>query len=84
MEHLDEMALEHGIGCDERRVSLMELHTADEVFTTGTMGELAHVVEIDGRRIGPPEAGSSAGPVTRRLQDIYARRTASEGALLPF
>ena len=32
--------------------SLTELYTADEAFTTGTMGGLAHVIEVDGRRIG--------------------------------
>ena len=53
----------------ERRVSLSEFHSADEVFTTGTMGELVPVLEIDGRRIGNAEAG----PVTTRLQALYAR-----------
>ena len=56
------------IPVEERRVSLTEFYTADEVFTTGTMGGLAHVVEIDGRRIG---ASTGMGPVTERLQDIY-------------
>ena len=57
----------------ERRVSLSEFHSADEVFTTGTMGELSPVLEIDGRRIG-----DGAGPLTRRLQDLYADIVARE------
>ena len=56
------------IPVEERRVSLTEFYTADEVFTTGTMGGLAHVVEIDGRRIGD---STGMGSVTERLQDIY-------------
>jgi branched-chain amino acid aminotransferase group I len=62
------------IPCIERRVSLSEFHSADEVFTSGTMGELAWVREIDGRPIS-----SSRGPVTARLSDLYAARTRNEG-----
>ncbi len=35
----------------EKNLSLTEFYTADEVFCTGTMGELTPVVEIDGRII---------------------------------
>jgi branched-chain amino acid aminotransferase len=35
----------------EKKLSLTEFYTADEVFATGTMGELTPVVEIDGRKI---------------------------------
>lgn len=69
-----------GIACRERRISLSEVHAADEVFTTGTMGELAPVLEVDGRRIGTGDAG----PVTRRLQELYGEKAASEGRPLPF
>jgi branched-subunit amino acid aminotransferase/4-amino-4-deoxychorismate lyase len=63
------IAQTNGVSVTERRVSLSEFHSADEVFTTGTMGELVPVLEIDGRRIGTGEAG----PVTTRLQALYAR-----------
>ena len=53
--------------------------TADEVFTTGTVGELSPVLEVDGRKIGD----GSIGPVTTRLQELYAERTANEGEPLP-
>jgi len=56
-------------------LSLAEVYRADEVFCTGTMGELAGVVCVDGRRIGDGEPG----PITRRLSAHYADRTASEG-----
>ena len=51
----------------------------DEMFTTGTMGELAPVLECDGRTIGD----GTVGPVTRQLQGWYAERTAKEGTPIP-
>ena len=52
--------------------SLTELYTVDEAFTTGTMGGLAHIVEVDGRRIGPTDR-QGPGPVTAHLQAAYAQ-----------
>lgn len=40
-----------GIDVREKNLSLTEFYAADEVFATGTMGELTPVVEIDGRKI---------------------------------
>jgi branched-chain amino acid aminotransferase len=59
----------------ERDITLNEIYGADEIFCTGTMGELAGVVNVDGRTIGTGEVG----PMTRRLSALYARRTATEG-----
>lgn len=56
-------------------LSLTEFYRADEVFCTGTMGELAPVVAIDGR----PIADSQPGPMTKRLSDLYRRLTETEG-----
>ncbi len=74
------LALEHAIPLQERNISLSEVYAADEGFTTGTMGELAPVLDVDGRTIGNGEVG----PLTQRLQAIYRERTASQGELLPF
>jgi branched-chain amino acid aminotransferase len=63
------------IDCEVRDVSLTELYRADEVFCTGTMGELAGVTWVDGRTIGD----GSIGPMTRRLSALYAECTASGG-----
>ena len=60
-----QLARELGIPAAERDLSLSELYTADEAFTTGTMGALAHVIEVDGRTIPGP------GPLTQRLQQHY-------------
>ena len=47
-----ELAIILNIPYYEKRLSLVDFYTADEVFTTGTMGELTPVVAIDGRKIG--------------------------------
>ncbi len=69
-----------GIPARETRLSLTEFWTADEVFTTGTIGELTPVTEIDGRSIG----AGSPGPVTRRLSALYAAHVRRAGEPLPF
>ena len=56
-------------------LSLTELYRADEAFCTGTMGELAGVTQVDGRRIG----SGAIGPMTGRLAALFAKRTASGG-----
>ena len=75
-----EIAEANEIQVHERRISLMEFHTADEVFTTGTMSEIVPVAEIDGRLI----ADGKCGPVTKQLQQLLKARTESEGEPLPF
>lgn len=59
----------------ERDLTVEDFHAADEMFCTGTMGELAAVVELDGHTIGSGEVG----PMTRRLSDAYSARTRAEG-----
>jgi branched-chain amino acid aminotransferase len=59
----------------ERDLSLTEIYRADEMFCTGTMGELAAVTKVDGRTIGP----GHSGPLTQRLSDLFAERTRNEG-----
>ena len=73
------LASEDGIQVTERNVSLTEVYTADEVFTTGTMGELTPVLKVDGRTIG-----GGSHPLTDRLREIYAEKTATQGEPLPF
>jgi len=63
------------IQCSETDLSPVDVYGADEIFCTGTMGELAGVIKIDNRIIGD----GKVGPMTKRLSDLYARRTASEG-----
>ncbi|MEM7583219.1 MAG: aminotransferase class IV [Acidobacteriota bacterium] len=75
-----ELAAAEGIAARERNVSLAEFYAADEVFTTGTMGELSPVLEIDGRRIG----AGRAGELTSRLRELFLEKASREGEPLPF
>ena len=66
------------IVCREADLSLTDVYRADEMFCSGTMGELAAVVEVDGRQIGGGDE-SAPGPMTRRLSELFAERTSVEG-----
>ena len=70
-----EICRAQSIESEVRDLSLTELYRADEVFCTGTMGELAGVTWVDGRQIGD----GNIGPVTRRLSALYAEQTAMGG-----
>ena len=63
------------IRCLEADLSLIDIYGADEMFCTGTMGELAGVIRVDNRQIGD----GHIGPMTKRLSDLYLKRTATEG-----
>lgn len=69
------LAREHGIGFEVRDIAPDEVYAADEMFCTGTMGEIVPVVEVDGRAIGSGERG----PLTDRLCELFAALTATEG-----
>ena len=71
---------ENDISCAERNLSLTELYTADEVFTSGTMGELTPVLEADGREIG----NGDVGELTRRLQELHRLSAIRDGEEIPF
>jgi branched-chain amino acid aminotransferase len=68
----------NAIPCSEQDLSLTEVYRADEMFCTGTMGELTPVVEVDGRTIGE----GKSGPMTARLCELFAKLTASEGVVV--
>jgi branched-chain amino acid aminotransferase group I len=75
LEICDEIA----IVANERNISLTELYTADEVFTSGTMGELTPILEADGRKI----AAGKVGPITESLQQLHRRFAYDHGTPLP-
>lgn len=60
----------------EKRISIAEMYSADEVFITGTMGELVPVVNIDGRTF-------EKGPITMDLLKRYHEMAKSEGEPVP-
>jgi branched-subunit amino acid aminotransferase/4-amino-4-deoxychorismate lyase len=70
---------EQGIPVAERRLSMTEVYTADEVFTSGTMGELTPILEADGRVIGEGKPGD----MTKRLQSLHREFAFEHGTPLP-
>ncbi len=70
-----EICAEEKIRCIETDLSPADVYGADEMFCTGTMGELAGVIKIDNRTIGD----GNIGPMTKRLSELYAQRTATKG-----
>lgn len=57
------------IKVEERAISRAELYTSDEVFFTGTAAEIEPILTIDGRTV----SDGRAGPITRKLVDLYGR-----------
>jgi branched-chain amino acid aminotransferase len=70
-----DLAAADGIEASVRDISRTEMYAADEVFCTGTMGEIAGVTTIDGRPIGP----GKVGPVTSRIAALYRQHASSHG-----
>jgi branched-chain amino acid aminotransferase len=70
-----DLCQKHAVPHEVKDISLAEVYRADEIFCTGTMGELAPVTEIDGRTIGNGEGG----PMTARLSALYSELTATTG-----
>lgn len=64
----------------ERNVSITEFYSADEVFVTGTMGELTAVSEIDGRKIDQQHNES----ILQKLKEYFKKKTETEGTILNF
>ncbi|MEY2540538.1 MAG: branched-chain amino acid aminotransferase [Verrucomicrobiota bacterium] len=70
-----EICIAEKIKCAETDLKLDDIYRADEVFCSGTMGELAGVTKIDKHTIGDGEVGE----MTKRLSELYTKRTATEG-----
>ena len=71
-----EICAAENIAIVETDLVLEDVYRADEMFCTGTMGELAGVIKLDGRTIGRGEIG----PLTQRLSELFAKRTAAKGS----
>src|SRR2546421_7601937 len=73
-----EICAAENISIRQADLTLEKIYGADEVFCTGTMGELAGVIKIDGHVIGKGDAG----PMTKQLSALFAARTATEGEVV--
>lgn len=70
-----EICRDNNIAHEVRDLTLAEVYSADEMFCTGTMGELAPVSEVDGRTIGNGQVGA----ITKRLCQLFRKLTETEG-----
>jgi len=70
-----QLADELNINCIEKNISISEFYNADEVFITGTMGELTPVYEIDGRII----ENKTGTDIREKLYAAFKKLTATEG-----
>ncbi|HUM46852.1 MAG TPA: aminotransferase class IV, partial [Chitinophagales bacterium] len=75
-----ELALALQLPFREKNISLTEMYNADIVFTTGTMGELMPVNNIDGRMI----VNKNEDTVFRKILEAFRLLTQTEGEPLPF
>ena len=64
---------ENKIPIFEKNISVTEFYNADQVFTTGTMGELAQVIEIDKRQI------NSTGRLLNTINSYFRVLTETTG-----
>ena len=64
---------ENNIPIFEKNISITEFYNADQVFTTGTMGELANVVEIDKRKI------KNKGNILSKIKELFREKTQTLG-----
>ena len=73
-----DICLNNNIPIIKKDISLTEMYNADEVFTTGTMGELSKVDSIDQREI------ENKGNLLIKLQGLFRILTETKGEKLPF
>ena len=67
------ICIENNIPIFEKNISITEFYNADQVFTTGTMGELANVVEIDKRKI------KNKGNILSKIKELFKEKTQTLG-----
>ena len=70
-----ELCERNGIPAHVGRISNTDAYRADEMFCSGTMGELASVTKLDGRMIGD----GRPGPFSKQLSDLYRDETRLSG-----
>ncbi|KAL4521258.1 hypothetical protein Ndes2437A_g05190 [Nannochloris sp. 'desiccata'] len=78
-----ELCRKNGIAVRECDFSLTQVYSADEAFVTGTFAGQIPVREVDGRKICICSSTSGdfvPGPVTERLQRLYAELCEQEAA----
>ncbi|QCK15151.1 aminotransferase class IV [Mangrovivirga cuniculi] len=65
-----DVARDSGLEVVERNLSINEFYNGDEVFCTGTMGELTPVMEIDGRKIENKTGTNLRGFLVDKIHEL--------------
>lgn len=68
--NINDLCQRNEIEVYEKDFSLFDVYSADEAFVTGTFGGVAHVAEVDGRRIGDGNLGSTTGYLKELYTDL--------------
>ena len=68
-----ELCLENDIPILQKNFFIMDVHSADEIFVTGTFAGIIPAVEVDGQMI----SDGKPGELTVRLQKLYSEKLAS-------
>jgi len=69
------IAKENNIPFKEKRISISELYTADEMFVTGSMGELTKIIEIDKRKLFFTENSSFFKKISVYFNNLTKKRS---------
>lgn len=64
-----EICAENDIKLKEKNCSLTEIYAADEVFCSGSMGELTPISQVDGRKIS-----SINGPMLQKIRGLFEEK----------
>ncbi len=78
-ESVIQLAVDHGIPVEEKRITRDQLYIADEVFITGTAAEIVGARMIDYRAVGD----GKVGPTTRLLLNAYLDTVHGNGRRSP-
>lgn len=65
-----------GVPVEERAIRVDEVYVASECFFSDTYGEVAPIVEIDGKKIGEGKTGPIAMKLWRAFRELVAKETA--------
>jgi len=68
-----ECCREAGLPVEEGEYRIEALASADEAFVTSTLQEVLPVTTLDGKPVG----GGRPGPLTRKIHDLFRRRSGS-------
>jgi D-alanine transaminase len=60
-----------GLACEERKFTIDELRSADEVFLTGSITEILGLSQVDGEVVGT----GKPGPITQRIASAFVEET---------